>query len=59
MEIKVRPMTEAEQLYSYTQSQQIQGQTGCIGYLRADMDTDGNGFRDDMKTQFSKMNSMM
>ena len=61
MEIKVRPMTEAEQLYSYTQSQQIQGQTGCIGYLRADMDTDGNGFfstwngfRDDMKTQFFK-----
>ena len=44
MEMKVRTMTEAEQLYCYTKSQQIQGQTGYIGYQRADMDTDGEGF---------------
>ena len=62
MEMKVRTMTEAEQLYCYTQSQQIQGQTGCIGYLRADMDTDGegffstwNGFSDELKTPVFKM----
>ena len=35
---------EAERMYMYTQSSQIQGQTGCIGHLRADMDTDGKGF---------------
>jgi hypothetical protein len=52
-----RPMTEAEQKYTYRQSQQISGQCGLIGYLRADMDRDGNGFfhtwngfRDDLKT---------
>ena len=50
-------MTEPERMYTYTQSQQIRMQTGNIGYLRADMDTNGegffsnwNGFRDDLKT---------
>lgn len=58
MKLEIRPMTRAEQKYSYTQSQQIAGQTGCIGHLRADMDTGGNGFfsswdnhRGDLKTQ--------
>ena len=58
MEMTVRPMTKAEKMYCYTQSQQIRSQTGNIGYLRADMDTTGkgffsswNGFRDDLKTQ--------
>lgn len=58
MKLEIRPMTRAEQKYSYIQSQQIAGQTGCIGHLRADMDTDGNGFfsswdnhRGDLKTQ--------
>jgi hypothetical protein len=37
-------MKEVERKYTYSQSQQIQMQTGLIGYLRADMDTDGNGF---------------
>ena len=44
MNITLRPMEEAEKMYCYTQSQQIMAQTGCIGYLRADMDTDGIGF---------------
>ncbi len=44
MDLTVRPMTGAERMYCYTQSQQIRGQTGNIGYLRADMDSDGNGF---------------
>ncbi len=58
MEMTIRPMTKAEKMYCYTQSQQIRSQTGNIGYLRADMDTNGkgffstwNGFRDDLKTQ--------
>jgi len=44
VDMTIRPMTKTEQMYTYTQSTQIQGQTGCIGHLRADMDTDGNGF---------------
>lgn len=58
MEMTIRPITKTERMYCYTQSQQIRSQTGNIGYLRADMDTDGtgffstwNGFRDDLKTQ--------
>lgn len=58
MTLEIRPMTREEQKYSYTQSHQITGQTGCIGHLRADMDTDGKGFfsswddhRGDLKTQ--------
>ena len=53
-----RALLEAEDKYTFNQSQQISGQTGLIGYLRADMDTDGNGFfstwndyRKDLKTQ--------
>ena len=44
MELTIRPTTEMENLYTYTQSTQIQGQTGCIGHLRADMDNNGEGF---------------
>jgi hypothetical protein len=42
--MKIRPLTEAERKYTYTQSVQLQGQTGCIGHLRGDFDRDGNGF---------------
>ena len=52
-----RAMTEAEDKYTFRQSSQISGQCGLIGHLRADMDTDGNGFfsswndyRADLKT---------
>ena len=48
----------AERNYTYSQSQQISMQTGCIGHLRADMDSNGEGFfsswddfRKDLKTQ--------
>lgn len=57
----IRPMTETERMYFYHNSQQIFMQTGHIGYLRADMDTDGNGFfstwndfRPDIKTDAFK-----
>ena len=56
-EYEKRAMTEEEDKYTFSQSSQISGQTGLIGYLRADMDTDGNGFfstwfdwRKDLKT---------
>ena len=44
MDMTIRPMTKPERMYSYTQSQQIMGQTGCIGHLRGDMGSDGKGF---------------
>lgn len=40
----LRPMTKAERMYSYTQSEQIMAQAGCIGHLRADFGTDGDEF---------------
>ena len=39
-----RPMTEEEDKYTFRQSSQISGQTGLIGYLRADFGRDGNEF---------------
>lgn len=53
-----RVLKPAERNYTYSQSQQISMQTGCIGHLRADMDSNGEGFfsswddfRKDLKTQ--------
>ena len=58
MEIKIKPWNGSERLYFYRQSQQIAGQTGQIGKLRADFDRDRNGFfstwediRDHLKTE--------
>lgn len=57
MDMEFRSMIPTERNYSYTQSQQLIMQTGCVGHLRGDMDTDGNGFftswddhRSDLKT---------
>ena len=44
MDMTFRAATPAERLYTTDQSMQIEGQTGCIGHLRADMGADGNGF---------------
>lgn len=44
MELTLKPMTQAEQAYCYTQSQQICMQTGLIGHLRADFGSNGTGF---------------
>ena len=58
MQIKLKPWIGNERLYFYRQSQQLSGQTGQIGKLRADFDRDGNGFfstwediRSDLKTE--------
>lgn len=42
--MEIRPLTEKERKYTYAQSMQIMGQTGCIGHLRGDFDRDGNSF---------------
>ena len=44
MNLSIRAMTPLERMYSYTQSSQIESQSGCIGHLRADMGSDGNSF---------------
>ena len=44
MEKTMRPMTEMEQMYCYSQSQQIMATTGCIGHLRGDLDSTGEQF---------------
>ena len=44
IEYEKRAMIEAEDKYTFRQSTQISMQTGLIGHLRADMDTDGNCF---------------
>lgn len=44
MELTFQVATPAERLYTTRQSTQIEGQTGSIGHLRADMGGDGKGF---------------
>ncbi|MDL2272998.1 hypothetical protein LJC34_00340 [Oscillospiraceae bacterium OttesenSCG-928-G22] len=40
----IRPMTPAEQKYTYRQSQQLTMQCGAVGYLRADFGRSGDEF---------------
>ncbi len=61
IEITVRPTNEAEDAYTYTQSSEIQSQSGCIGHLRADFGGDGKAFysswddhEDNLKTEAFK-----
>ena len=44
MDLTIRPMTPQERMYSYSQSAQIESQTGCIGHLRGDLDSSGDAF---------------
>ena len=44
MDMMIRPLRAEEQKYAYAQSQQITMQTGAIGYLRGDFDSNGVGF---------------
>ncbi len=59
--LKIRPLTEEERKYVYSQSVQLQGQTGSIGHLRGDFGQNGKGFystwfeyRSDLKTDAFK-----
>ncbi len=44
MDLEIWDILPNEQLYTYSQSTSIESRCGLIGHLRADMDTDGNGF---------------
>ena len=57
MNMSIRPIIPGEREFTYSQEQAIMEQMGCIGYLRADMDSSGKGFystwndfRTDLKT---------
>ena len=61
MNMSIRPITPEERAFTYSDEQVIMEQMGCIGYLRADMDSSGKGFfstwndfRPDLKTQAFK-----
>ena len=61
MNIEILEATKPEQLYTFTQSQQIASQTGCLGHFRADFGRDGDEFhsswedqRPDLKTDAFK-----
>ena len=43
-EINVTPITETLEKYTFRQSNQLNQQTGCIGYLRADFGSSGKEF---------------
>ncbi len=58
MDLILRPMTDTERVYSYTQSHQLMMQTGCIGHLRGDFGSTGEQFfttwndhREDIKSE--------
>lgn len=44
MDLDMRALTEKEDKYTFSNSMQISMQCGLIGHLRADMDSDVNGF---------------
>lgn len=70
MELKIISMAPIEQMYSYSQSSQIEGQTGCIGHLRGDFGAGQEFFSswfdhreeyktDDFKTEFDEVVNTM
>lgn len=52
--MEIRPLTEAEQKYTYTQSMQLRGQTGSIGILRG-----GYGADNEFHSDFHKLNNRL
>ena len=42
--MEIRALAQPEQKYTYAQSMQLEGQTGCIGHLRGDFAPSGYGF---------------
>lgn len=44
MDISIRTIKSEEIKYTYSQSHQLNAQTGCVGHLRGDMDSDGEAF---------------
>ena len=53
--MQIREMEPRERNYCYSQSGQLIGQTGCIGYLRADMGSNGQGFYSTWNDQYKEL----
>lgn len=51
MKIEIFEATKPEQLYTFTQSQQLASQTGCLGHFRADFGPDGDEFHSSWEDQ--------
>lgn len=51
--MEIRALTQSEQKYTYAQSMQLEGQTGCIGHLRGDFGGSGNEFHTDWSDCYS------
>ena len=55
--MEIRTLTQPEQKYTYSQSMQLTGQTGCIGYLRGDFGSSGSDFHNTWKDQRGQWNT--
>ncbi len=55
MDIQIFEATNPEQLYTFTQSQQLASQTGCLGHFRADFGPDGDEFHSSWEDQRSDL----
>ena len=56
MDMCIRPMKPEEKAYSYTPDQKTIEAAGCIGHLRGDMDSGGNGFYTSWDNHTPQMN---
>ena len=57
MKINIRELTEREKLYAYSQSQQLDIQTGCIGSLQGNLGASTIGFFDDWQKRLRITNT--
>ena len=55
--MEIRPMTQAEQKYTFKQSMQIESQTGQVGYLRGDFGINGREFHTSWHDTDSRRNT--
>lgn len=55
MDLSIRPIKSEEIQFSYTQSQNDNIESGCIGFLRGDFDTNGKGFYSTWEDKVSEL----
>ena len=54
--LHIRPLTEQEQDYTYTQERRILEDSGCVGHLRVDMSSAGDSFYTDWTDHVHELN---
>lgn len=55
MDLSIRPIKPEEIQFSYIQSQNDNIESGCIGFLRGDFDTNGKGFYSTWEDKVSQL----